>query len=226
MLTLNTSRPHQPSMYFQTKFPKDGIVLHFTAGTTADGAIATFEASPRINKYPMSVPYVMGNDPAATVYKLFDDEYWSYNLAITGSWAQSHKHDKRTVAVEIVNPGPLRKVGDKMCFWPKNWTAPYCSVSETDKYIEVPAYRGEKFFATFTPAQIANTVALCDMVCDKYGIPKVIPPAAKRMAFDMPYFDKFKGVFTHVNVRPDKWDLGPAGEAIWQALIAAGYKEA
>lgn len=225
-MNLNTSRPHQPSMYFQTVFPKDGMVLHFTAGTTADGAISTFERSPVVNKYAMSVPYVLANDPAATVYQLFDDKYWAYNLAITGNWAQSHKHDKRTVAVEIVNPGPLRKVGDTMCFWPGNWTAPYCKVSETEKYIEVPAYRGEKFFATFTPAQIATTVELCDMVCGKYGIAKVIPPAAKRMMFDMPYFDGFKGVFTHVNVRPDKWDLGPAGESIWQALLSAGYKEA
>jgi len=224
MMNVDITRLHKPNMYFQTKFPKDGIVLHFTAGTTASGAIATFENSPKANGYPMSVPYVLGNDGAATVYKLFDDSYWAYNLAITGKWAQDHKHDKRTVAIEIVNPGPLRQVGDHMCFWPGNFTAKYCLVSEKDRYMAA-TYRGEKFYATFTPAQVTRTVELCNDICERHGIPKVIPKLDARMQFNMEKFDTFKGVFTHVNVRPDKYDLGPAGEPIWQALLAAGYTE-
>lgn len=212
-------------MYFQDKQPKDGIVLHFTAGTTADGAITTFENAPKVQKYRMSVPYVVANDAAATVYKLFDDEYWAYNLAITGAFAQNHKHDKRTVAIEIVNPGPLRPVGENMCFWPKNFGAPYCKMHEVDKFV-MTTFRGEKFFATYSPAQIANTVELCEMICEKHKINRVIPPWAKRMDTDLPYFTQFKGVFTHTNVRPDKWDIGPAGDAIWDALKAKGYTEA
>lgn len=225
MLTFNTSRLHQPSMYFQDKQPKDGIVLHFTAGTTANGAITTFENAPRVQKYRMSVPYVIDNNDAGTIYKLFEDENWAYNLAITGAFAQNHKHDKRTVAIEIVNPGPLRLHGTDMCFWPGNYTAPYCKSSETEKYIAA-AYRGEKFFATYKTAQLNSTLELCDMLCEKHKIPRVIPPWLKRMECDLPYFTQFKGVFTHTNVRADKYDIGPAGDAIWECLKNNGYTEA
>ena len=53
-------------------------------------------------------------------------------------------------------------------------------------------------------------MALVDHLCAAFSIPKVLAPAAQTAAFDMSYFNTFKGIATHQNFRKDKTDVGPA----------------
>lgn len=204
--------------------------MHFTAGQTAIPAIETFKRSPKDNGFPVSTHYVVDRD--GTVYGLFDEQYWSYHLGIQGSMAQSHKHDKRSVSIEIANVGPLRRRGDQMCYWPPSikdpngyfqsaFKSPYCTVGDTQKYVKLQSpYRYESYFASFTEQQIEAVSELVNDICTRHGISKLIPPTHKIHEFDVPYFKEFDGVTSHVNWRADKTDLAPGqSDPIWNLLV-------
>ena len=78
---VNTSLRLEPSMYFAESQPKDMAVLHFTAGTTAEGAVAHWRQSSQ----RVGTAYVIGLD--GTVYEVFDPRFWAYHLGIKGAAA-------------------------------------------------------------------------------------------------------------------------------------------
>lgn len=220
------SSPLPAGAYFNEVTPKDMVLLHFTAGGSASGAIETFKNYPKTNGYPVSTHYVVDTD--GTVYKLFEERYWSYHLGIKGNDAEKHRHDKRSVAIEIVNVGALRIKGDLMCYWPpldKNglplFTSKFCAIGDRPKYVRLQtSWRDETFFAAFPQAQIDAAAELTNDICTRIGIPKRIPPPDRMFDFDIGFYKKFVGVTSHVNWRPDKTDLAPVqSEPIWAELI-------
>ena len=193
--------------YFPEKTAKDMVVLHFTAGANYKAALATFAAAPKQHGYPISVQYVVAED--GDVYQCFPEACWSYHLGVSGAPAANHRHDKRSIAIEICNVGPLRKRGEtqSMYYWPMNFHSHYCNPGEVEKYVELTIpFRNEKWFATFTKAQIETVPELVAGICERWNIPKVVPPAAKRHDFAPAHFRDFKGVTSHVNWRADKSD--------------------
>lgn len=219
---------------FMTETQKTGVVLHFTAGPTAIPAIQTFKNGARINGYPVSTSYVV--DTNGTIYRLFEDRFWSYHLGIKGPAAQNHKHDKRTVGIEIANVGPLRVKGDSLYYWPPANTQTglptfgslYCKIADKSRYVKVPTpFRGESYFASFTQEQAVAVAELVDDICTRHNIPKEIPPDAYRYVFDMSVFSTFQGVMSHVNFRPDKFDLAPVqADNIYHNLSSQGFSVA
>jgi N-acetylmuramoyl-L-alanine amidase. len=203
MIINNTKYRLPKNKYFQEETPKDLIVLHFTAGSTASGAFASWmQQAIRIG-----TPYVVDID--GTVYELFDPKCWAFHLAVVGTKAQNHKHDKRSVPMEIVNFGGLKLVGDYLCSWPNNYKQKFCKVSETDKYIK-STYRGFEYFAAFPQVQHKAVVELVNHISTTFNIPIVLPPLDKRVVYDMNFYDTWKGVASHQNFRSDKSDIGPA----------------
>lgn len=219
---INTSRLFEPNQYFPDRHKKEAVILHFTAGMTAKSAIDTLAGSVKRLGYPLATPWVVETD--GTIYKLYDDDCWAYNIGIPKAQSKRHHQDKRTVAIEIVNVGPLRRVGNALCWWAKNFTVPYCDVSQTDLYIEED-YRGEKYWATYSHEQVVSVANLVDDICGRFDIDKRLAPSNKRHQFDLEYYWDFRGVVQHVNFRKDKYDLGPGGEPFFQELISRGYKE-
>lgn len=197
---------------FRQEFPKDLIVLHFTAGSSVEGA---FEAwlSQEIN---IGTAYIVDRD--GTVYEVFDPKYWAYHLGIKGAAAQSHKHDKRSIGIEIVNMGPLKRRGDTLCAWPKNFTQPFCSVADTDKYVTAP-FRGFSAYARFPEAQRHSVGNLIEVLSVDFGISAIAPPTDKRDDCDLAFFDEWTGIASHQNFRADKFDIGPAWD--WREAIKA-----
>ena len=199
---------------------KNLVVLHFTAGATASGALAQWNS--QLNY--VSTPYIV--DLNGDVIRTYSEEFWSYHL---GEASEDHRNHKRSIAVEIVNRGPLRaKYGSEQLFWwPNDFKTPYCFNRERDKYVTLPAaWHSEKFFAAFTQAQIDAVVELVVEICERRGIPKAIPPARIRHTMDVSWYRNFKGVCSHVNFRADKTDLAPGqSDAIWAGLLAKGFTE-
>ena len=189
--------------YFKEENPKDLIVLHFTAGSTASGAFASWMQQ----AIKIGTPYIADID--GTIYEIFDPKFWAYHLGVTGPKAQNHKHDKRSVPIEIVNFGPLKLVGDNLCSWPNNYKQKFCKVSETDKYVK-SSYRGFDYYAAFPAVQKTAIVELVKMVSVDFNIPIVLPPVDKRTVYDMNFYDTWNGVASHENFRSDKSDVGPA----------------
>jgi N-acetyl-anhydromuramyl-L-alanine amidase AmpD len=191
--------------YFPKKYPKDLVLIHFTAGSSVDGAINFWKG----NKNGVSTPYIIGKD--GSVFETYDPEYWSYHLGVKGTWA----HDRRSVAIEMVNIGPLRKKGDYLYSWPNAFTQKYCHVDEKDKYV-AESYRGFDYYAAFPEIQVQSLKALVGDIKVRFGIKGDLPPKEKRGQFDLDFAGKCTGVIDHSAFRSDKFDIGPAFN--WEVL--------
>lgn len=182
------------------------MVLHFTAGFSADSAITFWKS----NKNGVSTPYIIDLD--GTVYQTYDPRYWSYHLGIP---KVSHDNDKRAIAIEIVNIGPLRLKEGKLYCWPNNFGRVFCDESETGKYIN-SSYRGFDYYARFTDAQAVAIPELVSRTCDAFSIARAIPGDDKRTACEVSWFSNYRGIASHQNFRADKFDIGPAFD--WSIL--------
>lgn len=193
--------------YRQVVFPKTSLVLHFTAGGTALGALDHWTKA----KTPVSTAWVVDRD--GTIFQAFEDHYWSFHLGLKGKMYDEGRQDSRAVGVELANWGPL-KVGKDghLKSWPNNWTNRYCNIEETDKYIKLDKpWRGIQYFATFPEAQMISLAKLVGDVLGRYEIPFNLVPKERRLDLLKPEeILDFKGILTHSNYREDKWDIGPA----------------
>jgi N-acetyl-anhydromuramyl-L-alanine amidase AmpD len=191
------------SFYFKEKFPKERVVLHFTAGYLR-GDIATL-TTPQNH---VSVAYVVAR--SGDVFRLWDDAYWSYHLGV-GSTGGNTEMSKRSVGIEISNIGWLKKIGTNLASSYSDSDI-YCTAAETVYYTSLPApFREQKLFATFTAKQYDSTISLLKILGAKYpAIGKNFLPNDKRFVTLQKPGD-FKGILSHVNFRKSgKWDLGPA----------------
>jgi N-acetyl-anhydromuramyl-L-alanine amidase AmpD len=199
--------------YFQVPQIKTGVVLHFTAGGTAQGALAAWKS----NIEQTGTAYIV--DRNGTIYEVFPPQCWAYHLGIKKD-DPTHREDKRTIGIELVNFGPLRyrsRIPGKdptgrdgtLYSWPNFWKNPYCLGRETEKYVP-KSYRGESFFATYTDDQIVAASALTAYLCDRYSIEPRFLHAASLDQFDLKKAMAHNGILSHQNYRSDKFDVGPA----------------
>lgn len=189
---------------------KDLIVLHFTAGTTARSAYQTWLNESK----PVATAYLVERD--GTIYEVFDPSYWAFHLGVKKG--PKGVHDRRSIGIEIANVGPLKASSadpNLLNWWPNKWQTRWCTVDEQDRYVKA-SYRGIDYFASFPHAQLDAVAQLVSYLCDRFGIKKKLPPAARRGQCDLAYFQTFKGIASHQNFRTDKWDIGPAFD--WSRL--------
>lgn len=198
------------SFFYKEEFPKERIVLHFTAGYLK-GDIDTLTKEGN----HVSVPFVIARD--GTLYNLWASKYWSYHLG-SGAQGGNTAMSQSSVAIELSNIGYLSKSGSNLVTAYSS-TDVYCSEAESSFYKQVPAYRGKEFFATFTKQQGESLVKLLRYLTATYGIPRQFVDAAQRYDV-LASVDQFQGITSHVNYRPSgKWDIGPCFN--WDAMIAA-----
>lgn len=199
---VNTSLRLEPSMYFAESQPKDMAVLHFTAGTTAEGAVTHWRQSGQ----RVGTAYVIGLD--GTVYEVFPPDCWAYHLGITR--IHGTEHDKRSIGIELVNVGPLRRKGDDLFWWPDGYGRRYCSVRDASLYVQA-LWRGEQYFAAFTDAQYNALISLLLDLAGRFRFPLNLPSPSERTLCDPGrFFSRWRGVASHQNFRADKFDIGPA----------------
>lgn len=197
----NLSRLH-PRCYFPERQDKDLIVLHFTAGTSCASAYRTWVADSR------RIATAYGVDPDGTIVEFFPPGEWAYHLGVKGT----HRHDRRSIGIEIANPGPLKRDPrnpSQLNWWPKDWGTRYCDIGEEDRYVTA-SYRGIEHFAVMPEVQQMAVGALVRKLCEEFSIPREASAAARRGDFDLAGFANYKGVASHSNFRGDKWDVGPA----------------
>lgn len=191
-----------PEGYFPEAQEKDLIVLHFTAGTSCGSAFRTWQTDQK------RIATAYGVEPDGAIVEFFPPQSWAYHLGIKGT----HHHDRRSIGIEIANPGPLKKDPrnpQQLNWWPRNWSTRYCDLADEGRYIS-RTYRGVDYFALMPEAQQAAVAALVQMLCNAFSIPKNASRAARSGDFDPAAFSSYKGVASHSNFRRDKWDVGPA----------------
>ena len=195
--------------YFPEKVKKELIVLHFTAGTTAEGAFQSWQSTPA----EVGTAYILDRD--GTIYETFPGECWAYHLGIEGAESAGHRHNKRSIGIEIVNPGGLKRRGDTLYWWPQNYSTAWCPIHESGKFHQAN-YRGLDYWATFTMAQMIALPFLVRWLQKVHGIGGQVVSQSKREVMDWEYFRAFEGVASHQNFRADKTDIGPAFD--WSVL--------
>jgi N-acetyl-anhydromuramyl-L-alanine amidase AmpD len=203
-----TSLVLAPSQYYPQATRKDLIVLHFTAGRSAQSAVNTWRTTPE----HVATAYVVDLD--GTIYEVFPPEYWAYHLGIKGGTPL----ERRSIGIEIANVGPLQPAEGNpavLNWWPKQWGQNYCTLDESERYVE-SSYRQKRFFASYPAAQLEAVGRLVRHLSERFGIPRRLPGTSARLECDATTFAGYQGIATHVNFRPDKWDVGPAFD--WDRL--------
>ncbi len=194
-VTINKTRfvlPFEQCNFTREKV--DTVLLHFTAGSTAYGAAATFQT----NGKKVHTPYIVDKD--GTIYEMYDPEkIWGYHLGVSDLATE-----KRCIGIEIVNEGPLKLKDGKLCWWPKDYSTPY-----TGEAVETEPFRGFTHWAAFPDPQVQAVVALTKELCRRFGIPYLIPNKETRERAHKPA-EFPKGICTHQQFRADKVDIGPA----------------
>lgn len=202
------------SYFYEEEFPKERIVLHFTAGyLKGDVAQLTRQG------VEVSVPFLISR--SGHIYNFWKSKYWSYHLG-PGTMGGNTEMSRSSIAIEISNIGYLHRKPNGQLYTTYSTSDIYCTEAETAYYQKLAApYRGEKYFAKFTLAQYNSLILLLRFLTAKYKIPRVFLPAATRYnTFASPETAaNFKGICSHVNFRPSgKWDIGPAFD--WERVIA------
>ncbi len=207
--------------YYATEYPKQRIVIHYTAGQLRSDMSALTR-----NDYHVSVPFVIARD--GTIYQLFSSKFWSGHLGKgLGNTNTGNAEDKCTIGIELSNYGYLTKVSDNLETYysrRKNdagLTGPvdvYCSLSEMEAYEKsTNPFRGESYYATYTRDQYESLIVLLRYLTAQYGIPRAFLPESDRFRTTDDVL-RFKGIVTHINYRVDgKWDIGPAFD--WKKVI-------
>lgn len=196
--------------YIADNRPKDLIVLHFTAGTTARSAFNTWVA----DALRIATAYIVDVD--GVVYETFDPNCWAYALGIKGQ--PDAPNEKRAIQIEIANIGPLKRRDDTLYWWPPedSYQTRWCRISETDKYVEA-SYRGREYYARFPDIQFLAVCSLAKHLCDRFQIEKTIP-TDRLDVWDRAWFSNYTGIASHQNFRADKYDIGPAFD--WQKFAS------
>jgi N-acetyl-anhydromuramyl-L-alanine amidase AmpD len=198
-----------PSEFVPEITPKDLIVLHFTAGTTARSAFDTWRNDPR----RIATSYIVDLD--GSIYEVFPASSWASHLGVS---SPQSIQDRRSIGIEIANVGPLQRSTDDptvLNWWPKrtstsaDFTTKFCRLEETEKYVAAN-FRGKSHFASYPDVQVEAVAALLRLLCEQFRIPPALPPLARRFECDVNAFSTYKGVCSHANFRQDKWDIGPA----------------
>src|ERR1043166_6215343 len=101
--------------YHGSHHKKTRIVLHFTAGQTACSAFNTWMADPLC----VGAQYIVDSDPEATIYETMPPECWIFSLGIHDG--RGPGIEQSSIAIEIANVGPLKRCGENLCWWPKNF---------------------------------------------------------------------------------------------------------
>jgi N-acetyl-anhydromuramyl-L-alanine amidase AmpD len=198
------------SFFYKETAKKDRIVLHYTAGYLK-GDIATLTT---IGNH-VSVPFVIARD--GTIYNLWASKYWSYHLG-PGAQGGNTLMSKTSVAIELSNIGWLRRIGGRLVTYFGNSDV-YCTTAEGRYYVQIPPYREQSYFATFTDEQYVSVTALLMYLTDTYQIPRVFLSGTERYDV-LDTVDSFRGVTSHVNYRAtEKWDIGPAFD--WDRVMSA-----
>lgn len=196
--------------YYPENTKKDLIVLHFTAGTTAASAINAWKATPD----HVATAYIVDID--GTIFEVFPPSAWAYHLGIKGGTSI----ERRSIGIEIANVGPLQPSTTDphaLNWWPNDFGQKFCTKDDTAKYLEATQeYRGKRYFAKFPDVQIDAVASLVHDLCDRFGIRRQLVSTDRRLECDLPRFASYTGIATHVNFRPDKWDVGPAFD--WDRL--------
>lgn len=212
--------------YVEEKSPKSQIYLHATAGShRADWTIDGWnkDRSSTSSRLRIATAFVIGGlDRTGTdkdgmdgkIYRAYNEDFWASHLGL--KTANNTLLNKVSVGIEICNYGPLTKTKDGKFLSYVNSEIHPSQVCDLGFL-----WKGYQFYQKYTTKQIQSTKELLIFLSEKYNIDlksgmleKIDLP--KGGAFDLSNeaLSGKSGLWTHTNVRKDKFDCFPQPELI------------
>ena len=130
------------------------IVLHFTAGRSAESSIAWFK-NPTAKA---SAHLVIAKDGTITQLVDFNRKAWH---AGKSKWANLNGFNELSIGIELDNPGKLSKVGDKYYSWFKKEYSKENIVEAIHKHDHTASYWYE-----YTEEQIEACLNVCKLLME------------------------------------------------------------
>lgn len=190
------------NQYYTREYKKEFIFVHFTAGTTAEGAISWWNQT----KSHVGTAFVIDDDEEGTIYETFDPKQYAYHLGIRGT----SYLDKHSIGIEVVSPGPLHKEGGKFMFYPL-WPSKNAGKEiPKDRVFEVEdGWRGHRYFHKISNAQCKALKELIIKLVKEFDIPLQESSENWNRYNNNVINDKIPGIWAHTTVRQDKLDMPP-----------------
>lgn len=140
----------------------DTIIIHYTAGASAESSINTL-TNPSAG---VSAHIVIARDGTITQLVPFNKKAWHAG--------KSHHRDrtgmnKYSIGIELDNPGILKKSGNKYISWFGRAYPEEQAIEATHRNEDFPRY-----WHTFTETQISQAYSLCELIIQKYGIKYIL----------------------------------------------------
>ena len=199
---LNPSNVDFNGHYYNTKYPKNQIVIHHTAGWDNVRGVFEWWKNDKVKHVATAVAI---ND-AGELYKGFDEDYWAHHLGVKTAYFNSvslpNKNvqlNQQSVAIEICNWGRLKKVGNSYV----NYLGKVVDVEVSE--IE---YRGQNYFEKYTDKEIETLKKWILLMSIRHDIPLTYDEESMWTVNANALSGK-SGIFTHGSYRPDKDDVSP-----------------
>lgn len=211
--------------YYKEVCEKDTLYIHHTAGGhRPDWTIDGWERDKSKNGgiLPVGTAYVIGGistsdknaDYDGLIYRAFDDKYWAHHLGL--EVVNNKLLNQKSVAIEICNYGPLTKTKDGIFLNYVNKAVPPEMVEE----LSTP-FRTFKYYHKYTDKQL---IALKELMQDiaqrhpkidlKKGLQLFINQGAAALDINQGAVKGVPGLWSHTNVRKDKFDVWPQPQLI------------
>ena len=205
-LNLDHSLALPPREYKKETTKKNLIVLHHTTGGSARSTFDWWLTDPK----PIGTAYLVGR--SGTIHQVFPTDCWAYHLGYS-----RRADERRSIGIELANEGALTHRGGYL----------YCydRVSDRTRYrgrvFDLGrVWRGYRYFAAYSPAQIRATIKLIKLILDFFPIPPVVPRGVRSgrvVRFKLQHRLR-KGILAHAHVRADKTDVHPGFP--WDRLVS------
>lgn len=212
--------------YFEELFDKTTIYLHHTAGGhRADYVIEGWDTDDVVdekigkkNVRVVATSFVIGGVSSTDgnhafdgkVFRAFEEKYWAHHLGAT--FANNKALNKASIGIEICNYGPLKyNPVSKLYFNYVNKPVPADQVIALEK-----PYRGYNFYHAYTDAQLNATKELILLLKVKFPKIQLKTPLTTVAGFELNEDAKkgVPGLYSHSNVRSDKFDMSPQPKLI------------
>ena len=196
------------NQYYTREYPKEAIFIHFTAGSTAEGAISWWNQT----KDHVGTAYVLDDDKNGTMFEVFDPKQYAYHLGVRGD---DNHFEKHSVGIEIVSPGPVYREGGRFMFYPLYPNKNSGKIIPNDRVFEVEGgWRGHRFFHKISNAQCKSLKELLIKLVNDFGIKLQDSSKGWNLYNEKVLKDHIPGIWAHSTVRKDKLDMPPQVEVM------------
>lgn len=193
-------RPLNKSAYYQDTYFKNQIVLHHTGGEGPFAAVDEWNRESDLEKklkIRIAAHLIISKD-GYVVQAIPDLKQWAYHSSQSGSF------DKYSIGIEIENWGALILKDGK--FYTSLDGKTVVKEYTGEVYDHKVEYRGKRYFAAYTEAQISTTFQEVLRLCKMFSIPKKVITDFSCS----PSYIGFKGVASHHNFTLENSDVSPA----------------